>query len=495
MTAPKNVKLILMIAIIGFLFDTYELLMTPLVASPALAELLGVPINNPLVTTWVGNLLWIAALSGGVFGLMGGYLVDWLGRKKVMVGSILCYSFSPFLAAYSESLGAFVFFRSLTFVGVCVEFVAAVAWISELFEDKQQRQKWLGITQAFASLGGLLVTLVSVGLQSVLNDLPQMGLPVALGASGPSSWRYLLMTGIFPAIPIMILLFFVPESQVWLDKKRKGSLARPSFLALFASDLKQKTWACLVLSACAYGVAFGALQITVARLAPGLPEMKDNSKMLAPLRKEAERLNVSYNQLQEAGQDTQQIMKEIKENFKLQSGPLSQIKKSSETLQLLQELGGLVGRIGLAILLALGVMRMRLLKGLLWPLFVILPMTYFVFYNQGGVWFNGAYFLCGLFTVAQFSFFGEVLPKIFPLHLRGTGSSFATNVGGRMLGTSMSFVTSSALAPWFAGGVHLVVPHHIAKAAGVVSLSLIVIGLVVVYQIRSTAFDAANEDS
>lgn len=80
--------LIIIIASIGFLFDTYELLMTPLVAAPAIAELLNVPLNNSLVTDWVGRLLWIAALCGGVFGLCGGWLVDRFGRKRVMAASI-----------------------------------------------------------------------------------------------------------------------------------------------------------------------------------------------------------------------------------------------------------------------------------------------------------------------------------------------------------------------------------------------------------------------
>ena len=65
--------LILTIASIGFLFDTYELLMTPLVAVPAIAELLSLPPNNPVVTQWTGNLLWLTALCGGTFGLMGGW--------------------------------------------------------------------------------------------------------------------------------------------------------------------------------------------------------------------------------------------------------------------------------------------------------------------------------------------------------------------------------------------------------------------------------------
>src|SRR4030095_16148480 len=92
--------LIIIVAAIGFLFDTYELLMTPLVAAPAIAALLRVPMNNPLVTEWVGRLLWIAALCGGIFGLLGGWLIDKLGRKTVLALSILVYSFSPFCAAF-----------------------------------------------------------------------------------------------------------------------------------------------------------------------------------------------------------------------------------------------------------------------------------------------------------------------------------------------------------------------------------------------------------
>src|SRR4030095_4901798 len=95
--------LIIIVAAIGFLFDTYELLMTPLVAAPAFGELLKVPLNNPQVTSWVGSLLWVAALCGGVFGLLGGWLVDKLGRKTVMALSIAVYSLSPFCAAYSTT--------------------------------------------------------------------------------------------------------------------------------------------------------------------------------------------------------------------------------------------------------------------------------------------------------------------------------------------------------------------------------------------------------
>ena len=51
--------------------------------------------------------------------------------------------------------------RCFVFVGVCVEFVAAVAWLAELFTEPKQREKVLGYTQAFSSLGGLLVATIN----------------------------------------------------------------------------------------------------------------------------------------------------------------------------------------------------------------------------------------------------------------------------------------------------------------------------------------------
>ena len=66
--------------------------------------------------------------------------------------------FSAFAAGFSTSVGWLLFWRCCTFVGVCVEFVAAVAWLSELFTDPKQRERVLGYTQAFGSIGGLMVT-------------------------------------------------------------------------------------------------------------------------------------------------------------------------------------------------------------------------------------------------------------------------------------------------------------------------------------------------
>src|SRR5437764_5686095 len=99
--------LIIFVAILGFAFDTYELLMLPLIARPALAELLHVDpataSGNAAILKWTGYMMWGSALSGGIFGLLGGWLTDRFGRKRVLVWSIFLYALSPLAAAFSTS--------------------------------------------------------------------------------------------------------------------------------------------------------------------------------------------------------------------------------------------------------------------------------------------------------------------------------------------------------------------------------------------------------
>src|SRR5690242_1326614 len=95
---------ICVIAAIGFAFDTYELLMLPLVLRPALKELLDAAPGTPTFNLWRGLLFFIPALVGGGFGLIGGYLTDRLGRRRVLTWSILLYACSAFASGFSTSI-------------------------------------------------------------------------------------------------------------------------------------------------------------------------------------------------------------------------------------------------------------------------------------------------------------------------------------------------------------------------------------------------------
>ena len=112
---------------------------------------------------------------------------------------------------------------------------------------------------------------------------------------------------------------------------------------------------------------------------------------------------------------------------------------------ILQEIGGMVGRVALAVLALMLVSRRSLLRIFQIPsLFVVPALFWWISQNLQSDSLSTikvGIFLAGFFTVAQFSFWGNYIPLVFPLHLRGTGESFAANIGGRVLGTAAAFIT------------------------------------------------------
>jgi hypothetical protein len=133
-------------------------------------------------------------------------------------------------------------------------------------------------------------------------------------------------------------------------------------------------------------------------------------------------------------------------------------------------------------LLAVGLLLIASRRKLLWlfqvPGLVIIPIVWFWVFPEQSEYFTIGVFLAGLCIVAQFSYFGEYLPKVFPVHLRGTGAAFATNVGGRMIGTSAAFLTTGVIAPLLSGGGP-VTPADVATAAGVTGLLVFGVGFIV----------------
>ena len=381
--------LICTIAALGFAFDIYEVLMAPLVVGPAIGELTGYKPGTPDFNYWVGLFFWVPAIVGGAFGLLGGYLTDRFGRRRVLVWSILLYAFSAFAAGYSTSVEMLLVLRSTTYIGVFVEFVAAVAWIAELFEDPKQREAALGYTQAFSSIGGLMVAIAYRLAVNYADSLPEV-------AGSHSPWRYTLMSGVVPALPLIIIRPFLPESPKWREKKAAGTLKRPSLAAIFTPELRRTTIVTTAMFALAYGVAFGAIQ-QMPRIIPGVPELQG----VTPIVRET----------------------------------------AVSTVQLYQEIGGLIGRFIFAFLALRILSRRRLLHVFQVPGLAIIAFVFAMAPTSYELAKWGIFFV-GLFSVAQFSFWGNYLPRVFPTHLRGTGEGFAANIGGRMIGTGFAFVTT-----------------------------------------------------
>jgi MFS family permease len=374
--------LICAIAALGFAFDIYEVLMAPLVVGPAIGELTGSKPGTPDFNFWVGMFFWVPALVGGAFGLLGGYLTDRFGRRRVLVWSILLYAFSAMAAGLSTSITMLLILRSTTYIGVFVEFVAAVAWVAEIFDDPKQREAALGYTQAFSSIGGLMVTGAYALSVAYAQSLPAI-------AGGHSPWRYTLISGVIPALPLIIIRPFLPESPAWREKKAAGTLKRPSLAAIFTPELRRTTIVTTIMFACAYGAAFGAIQ-QMPRIVPGLPEVRT----LAP----------------------------------------PQQQQTAAAVQAYQEVGGLVGRFALAFLALRIVSRRSLVRAFQGPGLLIVPLVFYYAANTSLDLTRWGMFLAGLFTVGQFSFWGNYLPRVYPTHLRGTGEALPPTSGAACWG-------------------------------------------------------------
>jgi hypothetical protein len=293
----------------------------------------------------------------------------------------------------------------------------------------------LGYTQAFSSLGGLMVGRAYYLAVTYGSSLPAI-------AEGHEAWRYTLISGVIPALPLIIIRPFLPESPTWQEKKSKGTLKRPSIGEIFTPAFRTTTLVTALMFACSYGAAFGAIQQS-SQIIPGLPEVRDL--------------------------------------------PRPEIEKTVSNVQQFQEIGGLVGRFLLAFLAVRIASRRTLLRVFQVPGLVIVPLVFM--YPSNLETFKWGIFLAGLLTVGQFSFWGNYLPRVYPTYLRGTGESFAANVGGRMVGTSAALLTTQ-LANIMPGAGPAA---RLAYAAAIVACLVYAVGLIASFRLPEPQEDKLPE--
>jgi len=372
-----------------------------------------------------------------------------LGRRRVLTFSILLYAAAASASGFATSLPQLLVFRCLVFIGVCVEFVAAVAWLAELFPQRDQREKVLGYTQAFSSFGGLLVGVMNVVAAKLALDLPAIH-------GGHEAWRYTLISGVIPAIPLILIRPFLPESPEWARKRSAGQLKRPSLAELFSPELRRTTVLTTLVFATSYGIAFGAIQ--------QLPQILGAQRVGAP----TEGGHTAMIAVAKAAVGQAAAAARAEGKPELTAGQKRQIAgnasdKAVAKVAIWQEIGGLVGRFAFALLAVSIVSRRTLLRVFQIPSLLFVPLFFCWISTTLGnpdslVWIKVGIFVTAFFAVAQFSFWGNYIPLVFPLHLRGTGESFAANIGGRVLGTAAAWltITFSAATPPSASKIAIV---------------------------------------
>jgi uncharacterized repeat protein (TIGR01451 family) len=244
--------MVLIAAFSGWMFDGLEMGLFPLVARPALQDLIGVT-DDAAVGAWNGYIVALFLIGAAAGGLIFGWLGDKIGRVRTMMLSILCYSLFTGACYFAQApwhLGAFRFFAAL---GMGGEWSLGVALVMEIWPEKL-RPLLAGIIGAAANVGFLLIATVG------------RFVPIT-----PDSWRWMFLVGAVPALLTIFIRLFVPESERWKESVSQktskpireifsGELLKPTLLAIaFASVALIGTW----------GAVSGFLPVWVDKLAGG----------------------------------------------------------------------------------------------------------------------------------------------------------------------------------------------------------------------------------
>jgi MFS family permease len=212
--------LVLAAAFLGWMFDGVEQGVFPLVARPALQDLLGTE-SDALLGPWMGYITALFLVGAASGGLIFGWIGDRIGRVRAMTYSILAYSLFTgccYFAASSAQLG---FFRFAAGIGMGGEWSLGVALVMECWPERH-RPILAGAIGSAANIGfGLIGTL---------------GMAVHVNRG---SWRWVMLAGAAPALLALFIARFVPESHRWKEAI-KVKRSRP-LREIFSGDLRKKT--------------------------------------------------------------------------------------------------------------------------------------------------------------------------------------------------------------------------------------------------------------
>src|SRR5260370_21250701 len=273
---------------------------------------------------------------------------------------MLLYAFSACAAGFATSLPLLLFLRCTTWIGTCVEQVAAIAWLAELFENPKQRQSVLGYTQGAFGLGGMMVPAAYY-----LSVTYAERFPAIYGAHEP--WRYTLLSGLIPAIPLILVRPFLPESPIWREKKATGTLKRTRFKELFRPALRKTTLLVTLMMACSFALPFGALHHR-ARMMPGLVSAEKHAPR--------------------------------------------QVEQTVSRVYMVQELGSLAGRLAFAVVIVYFVRQRRLLRVFVAPATVVFCGVFFYAATHSLTLLIPSIFCAQALFNGVMSFWGNYFPRI-----------------------------------------------------------------------------------
>ncbi len=218
--------LVLAVCTMGWTFDCLDQQLFALARKPAVADLMNVAEDASEVTEyggWATCIMLIGWATGGIlFGIMG----DKIGRVKTMFWTILAYSLLTGLCGLATNIWMFIFLRFLTGMGVGGQFAVGVSLLAETMPD-HARSRALGLMQAFAALGNMGAAVVAMGLGSL----------TASGVLPGSTWRWMFLVGVLPALLSVVVIRYLHEPDAWKNATRseEGKAKAGSLRELFGT--------------------------------------------------------------------------------------------------------------------------------------------------------------------------------------------------------------------------------------------------------------------
>jgi MFS family permease len=203
---------VLLVATLGWLFDSMDQQLFTLARSPALHDLMP-GASDTQVATYAAFATSVLILGWATGGLIFGLLGDRWGRARTMTMTIVIYSLFTGLSALSTTWWDFALYRFLCGLGIGGEYAAGVALVAEVMPERA-RPYCLGMLQGLSALGHVVGSLVSlwIGPQS------QFG--------GFAGWRCLFLIGVGPALLAVIIRWRLEEPASWLNASKLASKCR-----------------------------------------------------------------------------------------------------------------------------------------------------------------------------------------------------------------------------------------------------------------------------
>src|SRR5207244_6706651 len=192
-------------AFLGWMFDGLEMGIFPLVARPALQDMMqGASGGDQFVGLWMGRITALFLVGAACGGLTFGWLGDRIGRVRSMALSILTYSIFTGLCYFAGEPWHLGLLRFVAAFGMGGEWSLGVALVMESWPT-EKRPVLAGVIGAAANVGFVLIAVLGAFFQVTR-----------------TSWRWVMLAGAAPALLTFFIQLVVPESERWKESTKRG---------------------------------------------------------------------------------------------------------------------------------------------------------------------------------------------------------------------------------------------------------------------------------